>query len=207
MRFRNTIILIATCTILVPAAVKAESEWKLSKEADGIAVYTRPMKDSQFNEFMSVGLIDEPIEVCARIMYDVPAKTRWLDDCTMAYIVEKKSEDVAIIYSEMKAPWPVSYRDITMITTVTKGRDIVKQTFMAVPHPLEPERKGRVRIYKMYGELIFERKGPKTLTTYRIMSEAGGSLPPSFVNFFSTKHPFKTLQKLRIILRDDKYQH
>jgi len=79
--------------VAMPAGVTAASDWKLAIQKDGIEVSTRPVKGSDFDEFMGTADIDASIDVVYAVFKDIPAATQWMADCKR---IEKSAKSMNI---------------------------------------------------------------------------------------------------------------
>ena len=78
------IILLLCCQ-----AWAAENNWKLTLRKNGVAVYTRPAKDSVFDEFKGVVVINANIDVLEMVLRDIPAFPLWMSGCKASPVIEE----------------------------------------------------------------------------------------------------------------------
>ena len=60
-------------------------EWTLSEEVDNISVYTRPRKDSEFDAFKAVAILNQPIKNIFSVISDPSSCPLWVDNCIESY--------------------------------------------------------------------------------------------------------------------------
>ncbi|HDP79467.1 MAG TPA: hypothetical protein ENN21_01345 [Spirochaetes bacterium] len=202
------LLIILAASVVLNSHSPAAASWKPVSSADGIQVYTQPVEGSDMDAFRGVAVVDAPIESVAAVINDIPAQPRWMASCTEARVIKELGENAVLIYRVTKAPWPVSDRDMVIVSTAViepGGRRIVAN-FAATDNHGVPPRNGVVRIRKMRGQWILEKLSPdRTRVSLTVHSDPGGSLPPSVANRASRDIPLKTLRGLRRIVREPKY--
>ena len=195
--------------VAMPAGVMAASDWKLAIQKDGIDVSIRPVKGSDFNEFMGSADIDASIDVVYAVLTDVPAATQWMADCKENREIRKIDEHSSVQFNITKAPWPVSDREALCIVTEKKDEKTGKITFEfhETNDPPVPVGKGNVRMPEINGQWVLtpiNRDHTKVL--YTVKSNPGGSLPKALANMKSKDIPYNTLMGLKMMVKKDKYK-
>jgi hypothetical protein len=200
------VVLMFTAFAFTNALLTAEDNWNKEFTKEGITVFTRPVEGSNLKEFKGEGLINAPVEVCMNVMADVEGATKWRPDCIVSKLV-KAEGNTSIAYSETKAPWPVSNRDVIVKSETATSPDKIVISFTGVDDPgLVPLKSGVVRITEITGMWIFVRKGNDTLATYQAKINPGGSIPAWLANKTAVDQPFKSLKGLGEMVKDPKYQ-
>ena len=195
--------------VAMPAGVMAASDWKLAIQKDGIDVSIRPIKGSDFNEFMGSADIDASIDVVYAVLKDIPAATQWMADCKENREIRKIDEYTSVQFNITKAPWPVSDRESLCIVTEKKDEKTGKITFEfhETNDPSVPVGKGNVRMPEISGQWVLtpiDRNHTKVI--YTVKSNPGGSLPKSLANMKSKDIPCNTLMGLKMMVKKDKYK-
>ncbi len=203
------LVLVMNSTVHVSYADAVEN-WKLVKNADGIQIYTMPLEGSDVDAFRGVVVVDASLTSVLAVINDVPSQPRWMASCAEARVLRRINGNRAIVYRVTKAPWPVSDRDMVIISTVTVapgGRTAVVTFAITEDHKV-PLRPGTVRMKEMEGKWILERLADdKTRVILQVRSNPGGSIPSSVANMASRSIPFKTLQGLRRTVKEPKYMN
>ncbi|MGL4368217.1 MAG: START domain-containing protein [Spirochaetota bacterium] len=212
-----TIRVLFAALILFPCLVSAGSGWNLIKDSDGIQVYNKEIDGSDIKEFKAVAVIDSPIEVIFEVMADVPAGTRWIDNCIENRIVKNIGDTVVakdkvysknLVYSAIGAPFPVKNRDL-VVETETKWDINARSVFIgfhAAADPAVPVSSRFVRITELKGSWSFESiDNVRTRAVYQVKQNPGGYLPSFMVNYANKEIPYKTIMGLRKIAKDEKY--
>ena len=195
--------------VAMPTCVMAASDWKLAIQKDGIDVSTRPVKGSDFDEFMGSADIDASIDVVSAVLKDIPVATQWMADCKENREIRKIDERTSVQFNVTKAPWPVSDRESLCIVTEKKDEKTGKITFEfhETNDPSVPVGKGNVRMPEISGQWVLTPiNRDHTKVIYTVKSNPGGSLPKSLANMKSKDIPFNTLMGLKMMVKKDKYK-
>jgi hypothetical protein len=195
--------------VAMPTCVMAASDWKLAIRKDGIDVSTRPVKGSDFDEFMGSADIDASIDVVSAVLKDIPVATQWMADCKENREIRKIDERTSVQFNVTKAPWPVSDRESLCIVTEKKDEKTGKITFEfhETNDPSVPVGKGNVRMPEISGQWVLTPiNRDHTKVIYTVKSNPGGSLPKSLANMKSKDIPFNTLMGLKMMVKKDKYK-
>jgi hypothetical protein len=202
MNFVFLFMVLAITSVLL----SAEDNWQKEFTKEGITVYTRPIEGSSLKEFKGEGLISASLEVCFNVVADVESQIKWRPDCISSKLI-RRDGNIVVSYSETKAPWPVSNRDVIVKSEVIKSQDKIIINFIGVDDPeLMPLKNNVVRITDITGIWMFVRKGDETLATFQAKMNPGGSLPAWLANKTAVDQPFKSLMGMREMVKDPKYQ-
>ena len=195
--------------VAMPAVVMAASDWKLAIQKNGIDVSTRPVKGSDFDEFMGSADIDASIDVVVAVLKDIPAATQWMADCKENREIRKIDEYTSVQFNITKAPWPVSDREALCIVTEKKDEKTGTITFEfhQTDDPSVPIGKGNVRMPEISGQWVLTPiNQDHTKVIYTVKSNPGGSLPKSLANMKSKDIPYNTLMGMKMMVKKDKYR-
>src|SRR5438034_3833336 len=91
--------------------VFSKSNWKLSKDNDGIKVYTADNPKSKFQSIKVECTLEGTFDKLIGILSDVNRHKEWVYNNKTSYILKKNSANDFIYYSETSIPWPMSNRD------------------------------------------------------------------------------------------------
>jgi hypothetical protein len=175
----------------------AQENWKLSKDKNGIKVYTASNDSSKFKavkvECEMPGTFDKLIS----ILQDVPKHTEWVYSTKRAYLVKKVSNDELIYYAETTIPWPMTNRDA--VIKMVNIKDTVHNTLLVTQKSvsdLVPSNSGIVRIGSMDGRYEVSAGDNKLHLVYYLKIDPAGDMPAWIVNLFCTKGPYETFSAL-----------
>lgn len=196
MRIRIAIF----CIVIASVSLSGAPQWQKEFSKEGIDVFTRAIEGTSIKEFKGTGVIDGTIEEVNAVLDNIPALTKWMPDCLVSKVIEKKGPNHFILYQVIKTPWPLQHRDFTFETVITVSSDKIVRTVKALSHPSVAPVDKYVRITDMTGEWILKKhgnEGEKTYAEYRIKTDPGGNIPVSIVNSTSKKLPYQTILGLR----------
>ena len=202
-------LVILSFLVAMPAGVMAASDWKLAVQKDGIDVSIRPVKGSDFDEFMGSADIDASIDVVYAVLIDIPAATQWMADCKENREIRKIDEHTSVQFNVTKSPWPVSDREALCIVTEKKDEKTGKITFEfhETNDPSVPVGKGNVRMPEISGQWVLTPiNRDQTKVLYTVKSNPGGFLPKALANMKSKDIPYNTLMGLKMMVKKDKYK-
>ncbi len=181
------------------AAMLSVSNWDVTAEEDGIVVYSRFNGDDAIKEVKVEMEIDVEMETFVAFLNDVPAYTSWVYKCKEAKLVESISNDSFVYYTESDFPFPVSNRDMVILSKQTYDPVLKKVTASSVAVPDKmPEKKGLVRIKEFESTWqITEIATNKLKIEYQAKTDPAGFIPAWVVNLAIGTAPLKTMKALR----------
>ena len=183
--------------------------WELSKEREGVRVFTRTVEGSNFKEFKAVGMHNGTISSIVGVLQDEAQFCKWFPDCKEFRIIKRLSSLERLQYMVIKAPFPVNNRDTIQRSKLNQDpiSKAVTINIEAQPEELAPVD-GVVRIPKSRGfwKIIPSDKG-KVEITFQLHSDPGGTLPEWVANLFVTETPLKALIQLSKLAGSEKYKN
>jgi hypothetical protein len=184
-----------------------DSGWILKKDQAGIAIYTREVTGSSFAEFKAITEIkNSSLDKVLDVVLDVENYDRLFPDCANPKKLKQEGKYNDIHYIEALAPWPVSNRDAVyeQKTIVSENGKKARVNLKPIPNYI-PEKNGLLRIQKGTGFWeLEETELHHVKITYQFHGEPGGAIPGWLANSFVVDHPFKTLQNLLKLLKNEK---
>jgi hypothetical protein len=203
---------VAAFVLMIPmasASTAAEGPWEKLKDEAGITVYGRTVEGSSLKEFRAEALIDATMEVVNNVLCDVPTLKDWMPSTIVAELLHLRGFEYAVMYQQMKSPWPVANRDFLYEIFITRTPDSIIRVVRAIDHikfPRYAPRPGVVRVNEMSGGWELLRRGKATRVVYHMRSNPGGSLPAWLANSASSDLPFKTILGLKTKVKEPKYR-
>ena len=180
----------------------AQSEWELSKEGNGIKVYTSSTDSSKFKSVKVEGIFSGTIEKLISILKNVDGNIKWVYNTRQTHTVRIVNSNEFIYYAETSLPWPLRNRDvvINMLFNKESGQSL---TVKATGLQGEVENKNEiVRIPYFNGLWQATAIDSNHLTIHYILTvDPGGSIPAWAYNKFVTKGPFNTFNNLAALLK------
>jgi hypothetical protein len=189
---------IFTLFLLTPST---DSGWDLKKDKSGIAIYTRTVQGSSFNEFKGVTTItNSSLNAVLDVILDVKNYASLFPDCLNPRILKQEGKWYDIHYIQTEGPFPVKDRDsvFEQKTVVDKEGKHAVVTLMPLPDYIaENKDMVRVRQGSGYWELDEGQNGDVRVI-YQFHGDPGGEIPSWLANTFVVSHPFKVLTNLTI---------
>ena len=186
--------------LLLPWNATGKEGWNAVLEEDGIAVAHRTIPGESLPEFRGRVTVNAGMADVIAVLVDAPRRVEWTHKCVESYLVEDRGQAGRVSYLRTDAPWPVSDRDMALLSkgrVENQGNRIVF-SFRNIPHAEVPVRKDVVRIPKMAGHYVVENRGEQTtFVEYRVHVNPGGSLPDWLAERAGRELPLKTLDGLR----------
>jgi hypothetical protein len=203
----NKTILTLLLTIIISSValpLLSDGTWSEVKIKDGIKVLTRPVKGSEINEYMGVGIIEASLSEVNAVLDDLTQLVNWMPNCKVAKLIGRQSANHYFSYQVLKTPFIASDRDYVIETNIIITPQKITRTFKAVNHPDIPINEKLVRITELNGEWILTRKDDKTELVYRIRINPAGNLPEELINSSSQKLPYRTISNLITFIKKAK---
>jgi len=181
----------------------SQTNWKLTKNKDGIQVYQRDTKNSDFKSIKVECTVQGNFDKLISIINDVNNYKDWVYNNKTASLLKRVNANEFYYYTEAYLPWPLDNRDAVMHTKITKDslNRFIKINSAAVPN-YTPEKSGKVRIKK--SDINWHVTRPSSTTihiVYTFETDPGGSVPSWLVNNFADKGPYESFKKLAELLK------
>lgn len=178
----------------------AQPAWELTKDKDGIRVYTRAENSSDFKSFKAAVRIHAPAKDIVDVLRDADHYADWYGFTKTARLLAREN-GVQYHYVETIFPWPYQNRDLVYklweerIDTRT-----VKLHLVGIPSFIPPVH-NVVRMKKAEGHITLTAvTNHETEVVYEFHSEPGDNIPPRLANLSISELPWKTLSGLRNVL-------
>lgn len=181
--------------------------WELAKKQDGVTVYTRSVKGSNFKEYKAVTSIKASLPSLVAVVEDVAAYPLWIHTCKEGKLLKRINEKETYNYTINDAPWPVSDRDAAVHNTISQntGDRVITINIRGIPDYI-PEKTGLQRVRKIDGFWRFTPLGDDMVEVlYQVHTEPGGNLPSWLVNSIVVSQPFHTLVNMKKVITQPKY--
>ncbi|UZR93008.1 START domain-containing protein [Chondrinema litorale] len=194
---KNQILLLlflASCFV-----AQAQEDWNLSKEQDGIKVYTRRMEGTGFKEIKAVVEVSASLDACVELFKNADAATSWVDRMEEYRNLEVVNDSLWYTYGELEIPWPFNNKDFVAKNTLYNKLDsgMYEITISSMPE-YYPEQDGKKRIKHSEGKWIFKQlPNGNVEASHRIFAEANDFLPPWLVNWVVVGSVYKTFDGFR----------
>jgi len=178
-------------------------QWELTKDDNGIKVYTAKDPSSKFKDIKVEAAFAGTIQKLMTILVNVGNTKNWVYGTKDSYVIKKISPNEILYYSETALPWPVSNRDIPirMLLNLDQKNNFLKVTASGEPNAM-PAKKGIVRIPFFNASWDVKSDGKNKLNiVYTLKMDPGGSVPAGVTNMFISKGPYETFNNLGQLLK------
>lgn len=176
----------------------AQSDWKLSKENNGIKVYSRKTEDAKFKSVKVVCDMEGSIDKLVAVLKNIENNKNWVYNTKRSYVIKTVSSNEIVYYEETGLPWPLDNRDV--IINMQFKRDDAKRTLNIEANGLQgqPEvKKGNVRLGYFKGLWTVTTTDSKHINiTYLLTIDPGGNVPAWAYNLFLSTGPYNTFNNL-----------
>lgn len=185
------------------SAAFSQVEWELTKEKNGIKVYTAKEATSKFKDIKVEAVVAGTIQKLVNILLDVSNTKNWVYGTKNSYLIKRINANEILYYSETALPWPVNNRDIPikMQLNVDGKNNTLKVFASGIPNAI-PEKKGIVRIpyFNALWDVKYDSR-KRLIISYILKMDPGGSVPAGVTNMFITKGPYETFNNLSEMLK------
>jgi hypothetical protein len=180
-----------------------QPNWKLTKEKDGIRIYQRDIKNSNFKGIKVECTLHGNFDKLIAIINNVNSYKDWVYNNKAASLLKRVNAYEFYYYTEAYLPWPLDNRDAVMHTTITRDslNRFLKINSTAVPN-FTAAKSGKVRIQKSSINWHVTRPTSNTIQiVYTFETDPGGNVPAGLVNSFADKGPHESFKKLGELLK------
>ncbi len=196
-------------TIFSVGIVEAKSPWELSKQIDGIQVYTRDTPNSKLKSFRADVIIPTRLTSLVAVLEDTTVFPRLFHNCKSAKSLKKVGHNEFYNYIVTGMPWPISARDSITQSIVSQDKK-TKRVDIAINSKsnMVPQKSGIVRVKHLVGRWEFTPlKNGMTKVVYELNLVPGGNIPTWLVNLLIIDIPFYTLINLRNLVKEPIYKN
>ena len=182
-----------------------QDKWDLIKDQDGIKVYTMRVQNEKFKQVRADFELKATEDQLISVLQNIPHQKDWSYGTKKTYLINKKSKDTLIYYSEVELPWPLSNRDLVIELSFKK--DTVNKTLSiqakSIPGVV-PDNPKLVRVPYSLAQWDVKVQPNKLLkVSYTFKTDPGGALPAWLVNFAASTGPYNSFHKLREIMTEN----
>ena len=197
---KKLLFLLLSATLL--NSVKAQNNWVLKTEKDGIKVYTRSMPDSKIKAIKVESVLHTSLSQLAVAILDMNTAKQWVYNTKSCVLLKQVNPSELYYYSEVNVPWPVNNRDFIAHLKLTQDPVTKIMTVDAENVPgYVPAKPNVVRIMQSIGKWVAAPAGVNQVKIeYTLFADPGGSVPSWLINMFITKGPLESFKKLKEIL-------
>lgn len=204
---RRALLHLAAAWLLVglDAPAIADEAWHVEKDEDGIRIESRAVPGWSIHEIRGTAQVNASLATVVAALDDVPAIPQLNDIVAEAKVIQRDSATRYRLYAAMKMPWPVSDRDIVNQREITQNPTTRAVTLVDTAIADAEPRKGYVRIVKSRQQWqLTPTADGQVQAELRLLSDPDG-MPAALINSMAVNTPYKTLAKLRDLVREARY--
>lgn len=197
--------------LMLPAVfVQADENWSLARDRDGIRVWTRDIPGYPIRGFKAVVTVKSTLSGLINLIMDTGSADQWIYRTRRIDVL--KQDDVQgsfLIQVETDFPWPLTDRDVVIEGLITQDEKTGSVTVQShsVALPAYPPREDFVRMPDMNGNWVFRPVGQGMVeVTMSGRADPGGRIPSGVINLIIHETPWRTLQGLRELIANPRYQ-
>ena len=182
----------------------SQSNWKLTKNKDGIQVYQRDARNSNFKNIKVECTLPGTFDRLIAVINNVSQYKDWVYNNRTASLVKRVSGYEFYYYTETFLPWPLDNRDAVMHTRITKDtlNRFLKINSVAV-QGVVPPKSGKIRIsHSDINWYVTKSSANSIHIVYTFETDPGGNVPSWLVNSFADKGPFESFKALGEMLKN-----
>lgn len=190
------------------STARAQDNWTLSTDQEGIKVYTRTMENSNIKAVRVVANLEASTTQLLAAIMDIQTCTEWVYHSKKNILIKQVSPLDLIYYSEIEVPWPAKNRDFVVHIQAEQQPQskVVIVNSPCIPGYV-PEKQNIVRISHSVGQWTITPVSKKLVQAeYILQVDPGGTIPAWLINLFATKGPLETFKKLKVHIQDDVYK-
>lgn len=194
-----------------PALSLAEAtNWEGGRERDGIRVWTREVPGSPVRAFKATMVAKTTLSGLVNLIQDTENAPRWVYSTERIDLLKQDVEKGSfVVRAQMNFPWPLADRDVIVAGQVLQDARTLAVTIHSrgITAPEYPAAPDIVRMPEMEGTWIFRPLGNGMVEITMIgHADPGGHIPPGIVNMLLDMTPRKTLEGMRRLLPEARYQ-
>jgi hypothetical protein len=180
-------------------------ECDLRKAKDGIKVYACETPDSKLKSITATFQLEASLSTLASIIMDIEQYPTWQYKVIQTELIKRFSDRELLYRGEVKAPWPVSNRDLVIRLSITQDSKTKVTRITAVSEPGSfPEKNGVIRVPKSETRWVITPVNDTELKVeYYFLVDPGGSIPGWLLNLTIAEGPYQTFKSLMEKVKDD----
>lgn len=207
---KKILLLVVMCLSAPVQAALDGGVWEGGKESDGIRVWTRAVPGSPVRAFKASMVVKSTLAGLVNLIQDTDNASRWVYSTDSIQVLKRDVEKASfVLRAKINIPWPLTDRDVIVAGQLQQDDKTFTVTInsRALNSPDYPPDPAYVRMSQMEGIWVFRPLGGDQVeVTMYGHADPGGHIPPGIVNMLIDMTPRKTLEGMRRLLPDPRYQ-
>lgn len=184
----------------------SEPAWVLSKDQNGIKIYTSSNPEYAVKGVKAELQFDVGLPQLIAVVMDVANYKNWVYNCSESRLLKQVSKNELIYYHITHVPWPATDRDLVSKFTTRKLDETTVEISSGHLSDYMPVQKEYVRVKRTEARWKFTQlTNGKVQAEYRLFFDPGGSVPAWMMNLFIADGPYQTLFKMRQEVKKEGY--
>ncbi len=198
-------VLLLIVLLVATGLTAPDDECELRKSKDGIKVYVCDTPDSKLKSISATFQLEASLSTLASIIMDVEQYPGWQYKVIQTEMIHRTSEREFLYRGEVKAPWPVSNRDLVVRMKILQDSETKVTRITAISEPKShPEKEGVIRVPKSETRWVITPLNPSELRVeYYFLVDPGGSIPGWLLNLTIAEGPYQTFKNLIARVQND----
>ena len=195
-RVATALVGLTLLATLPTVAAAAPGPWRMVTKKNGITVHARDIPGRSLPEFRGTAILKGHLLEIVAILDDTRRHVQWMANCSESKVLAEKDLFVRTLYNRTDAPWPVSDRDVVLLTSVrvNVAKAEVWSDFRSIRSALKRPVSGVVRMPELRGSYHMVAVDKKhTKVVYQVAADPGGLLPTWLARMSTRKLPMNTL--------------
>jgi hypothetical protein len=203
----NKKILLVCITSIAVCFAKAQHNWILKTDQDGIKVFTSTQTNSKIKAVKVECTLKATLSQLAVVIFDISASNQWVYRTKNCMVLKQINPGEIYYYAEVETPWPVTNRDFIAHLKLSQNPVTKVMVVEANNAPcFVPQKHNVVRIMESVGKWVVSLNNDHTIKVeYTLFTDPGGNLPAWLINMFIAKGPLESFQKLRELIKNPVY--
>lgn len=199
MKARTCRILIVSLFCFLTFNLMAQNTWTVEKAKNDITVSTRKLPNSTLKDYKAEMIVENAtIEEAVNIILNFEAYKGWFPNTHESLLLEKPDANTYIQYYQVKAPWPISNRDIVTKFNIITSEKEIRIEMQSLGNDFMAEKKGVVRMPSLKGFWLISDLGDGNIRIEQeVASDPGGAIPAWLLNAVVVDTPFDSFTNLR----------
>jgi len=196
--------------LLASGSVNADENWSVARDSSGIKVWTRSIPDYPIRGFKATTVVKSSLSGLIALIMDTDRADQWIYRTLRVDVLKRDDEKASFVIRVVTDfPWPLSNRDAIVAGNISQDEKtgtvvVSSRSLVAAQYPPLDDF---VRMPDIDGNWTFRPLANGLVeVTMQGRADPGGSIPVSVVNLIIHETPYRTLQGLREVIADRRYQ-
>jgi START domain len=188
------------------SVLRAQADWKLKTDKDGIRIYSSPFADSKIKALKVICTAQATLSQMTAVLLNINEQDEWFYH-TKSTILKQVSPTELYYYAELDFPFPFSNRDFVehILLSQNPVTKIVTMEVQNLPDYV-PAKKDIVRVTQSRCKWVVTPVSKNLIgIEFTLFADPGGSIPTWLVNMVASYGPFETFKKLKKVLKKPEY--